>query len=95
MIQDAIGGIRDLVNYVNQNSLNSCKLSQDIVGGAMGKLGSLVSSNCRAASVDSGSSNDPAEGAWYCHTAKTLSMKPIRCETPENPKIRLALPAVI
>ena len=72
MIQDAIGGIRDLVNYVNQNSLNSCKLSQDIVGGAMGKRGSLSSSNCRAASVDSGSSNDPAEGTWYCQAARNL-----------------------
>lgn len=72
MIQDAIGGIRDLVNQVNQSSLNSCKLSQDIVGGVMGKLGSLASSNCRAASVDSGSADDGGEAAWYCQAADNL-----------------------
>lgn len=72
MIQDAIGGIRDLVNQVNQSSLNSCKLSQDIVGGVMGRLGSIASSNCRAASVDSGSADDGGAAAWYCQAADNL-----------------------
>ena len=38
----------------------------------MGKLGSLASSNCRAASVDSGWQIDGGEAAWYCQAADNL-----------------------
>ena len=38
----------------------------------MGEMGSLASSNCRAASVDSGSADDGGEAAWYCQAADNL-----------------------
>lgn len=72
MIQDAIGGIRDLVNTANRHNLNSCEMSKQLVGGAMGMLGTSMSKNCQAAAVESGSADDASDGNWVCRLGHNI-----------------------
>lgn len=72
MIQDAIGGIRDLVNNINQANLNSCQMSKQLVGGLMGKLGESMTANCKVASVSNGNAEDGADASFRCQYGKNL-----------------------
>ena len=72
MIQDAIGGIRYLVNKVNQSNINSCEMSKQLVGGAMGVLGQSMASNCSASAVDTGSSEDGSAARFFCNYGSNL-----------------------
>lgn len=72
MIQDAIGGIRDLVNKINQGNLNSCQMAQSLVGGVMGAVGESMGSNCKASAVSSGTTDDASGSSWYCQFADNL-----------------------
>lgn len=72
MIQDAIGGVRDLVSMVNRQNLNSCEMSKQLVGGAMGMLGTSMSKNCQAAAVESGSADDASDASWTCRLGQNI-----------------------
>ena len=72
MIQDAIGGIRDLVNQINRANLNSCEMGKQLAGGVIGVLGSSINQNCRAAAVASGRADDGADANWVCNFGDNL-----------------------
>lgn len=72
MIQDAIGGIRNIVNMINRANLNSCQMAQSIVGGVMGSMAESARSNCKASAVESGAVDDGAGSGFFCQFAENL-----------------------
>lgn len=72
MIQDAIGGIRDLVNFVNSQNLSSCESAKMLVGGAANMLGMSMAKNCQAASTSSGRAEDASGARWLCQSGREI-----------------------
>lgn len=72
MIQDAIGGIRDMVNFINQQNLASCEAAKQVAGGAMGLLSTSIDSGCQATAVGRGSADDGSDARWICKFATNL-----------------------
>ncbi|KLT73593.1 hypothetical protein PL75_01175 [Neisseria arctica] len=72
MIQDAIGGIRDLVNQINRSNLNSCESSKLLVGGIANQIGMSMAKNCQATHLASGSADDYSDAGWMCRTGENI-----------------------
>lgn len=86
MIQDAIGGIRDLVNRVNNANLNSCEAAKQIVGGAAGMLGSAINQNCRASAVQTGRAEDGSHSNWLCTYSNNLVAEADKMRNKNTPQ---------
>ncbi len=72
MIQDAIGGIRDMVNRINQANLESCEAAKQVAGGVMGMVGTSITNQCQATSVGRGSADDGSDARWMCQFGNNL-----------------------
>lgn len=86
MIQDAIGGIRDLANFINRQNMNSCQMAQSLVGGIGGAIGESMSSKCKASATRSGTADDYSEGSWYCQTADRLVVEANKISGKNTPQ---------
>ena len=76
LIGGAISKIRDVVNFINQNGLNSCQAAKALVGGAAGKLAESVGKECELTTNADGTVSDHAEGRWYCKSkARMLNQR--------------------
>lgn len=72
MIQDSIGGIRDLVNRVNGMNMSSCEAAKQLTGLAGEKLGASIASGCKASALSDGTADDAADSAWHCRLGSNL-----------------------
>lgn len=72
LIGGAISKIRDVVNFINQNGINSCQAAKALVGGAAGKLGESIGKECELTANSDGTVDDNAEARWYCRSKTRL-----------------------
>lgn len=72
LIGGAISKIRDVVNFINQNGLNSCQAAKALVGGMAGKLGESIGKECELTANNDGTVQDNAEARWYCKSKGRL-----------------------
>ena len=66
LVGGAISKIRDIVNYINQNGLNSCQAARQAVNGLAGVVGTSLVKECEATTVGDGTTSDGAESRWWC-----------------------------
>ncbi|TDR30299.1 conjugal transfer protein TraH [Hydromonas duriensis] len=72
LIGSSIDKIRSLVNFINQNGLNSCQAAKAMVGGIAGKIGESITKECELTTNEDGTVSDGAEGRWYCKSKSRL-----------------------
>ena len=73
LVAGSIGKIREMVNFINQNGLNSCQAAKSLVGGMAGKLGESITKECELTATADGTSSDGADSRWYCKSGKRLT----------------------
>lgn len=73
MVANNITKIRDMLNMLNGESLNSCAASKALVGGLVGSVSQSIANSCQSTSTENGKASDGSDAKGYCGTASNVA----------------------